>query len=206
MPTRKITRDLRRLRAPEPRQAQVVTEYASLVDLLAIVQRRNVSILPISSHKGQEILGRGLAGSIQQSIADAKTGFAFKEGIPSKQPHDTDQDQDWYSLATELTILQHAPIRSYSCFVNLVGICFHVDVGAGSQRFAWPLLVTAKVDVGDLSTLLRNEGHDLLTTASRLQIFAQIFEAVSVLHICGINPVSQWRRPLILCRCGSWRP
>jgi hypothetical protein len=187
MPTRKITRAIRRPRGTESQQTENISEFASLVDFLNVVQKQGVSLLPISSQRGLEILGRGLAGTIQQSTADIATVLAFKEGVPSKHEHDTEQDQDWYSLVTEVTILQHATIRANPHFVDLIGISFYVELtDRAERRRAWPLLVTSKVNIGDMSTVLRGGHKDILTEISRLQLFAEVAEAVHILHSCGI--------------------
>lgn len=187
MPTRKVTRAIRRPRGTESQQTQTISEFASLIDFLNAVQKQGVSILPISSQRGLEILGRGLAGAIQQSTADIATVLAFKEGVPSKHEHDTEQDQDWYSLVTEITILQHATIRANPHFINLIGVSFYVEpTNIAERRRAWPLLVTSKVNIGDMSTVLRGRHQDILTELTRLQLFAEVAEAVHILHSCGM--------------------
>jgi hypothetical protein len=185
MPTRKITRVARRPGAAGFQLPRQVTESASLVDFLNAVQKNSVSFLPVSPQKGLEILGRGLSGGIQQSRADVSTALAFKEGVPSKLDHDTEHDQDWYSLVTEITVLKHKPIRDNPYFVDLIGVSFYVELGTRTEKRAWPLLVTAKVTRGDLSTVLVNERHGFLTDDIRMQLFAEIAEAIYVLHACG---------------------
>jgi hypothetical protein len=197
MPTRKITRVARRHGAAGSLPAPPATESASLMDFINAVQQNNSSFLPVSSHKGLGILGRGLSGGIKQSTADALTGLAFKEGAPSKRERDTEHDQDWYSLVTEITVLQHKPIRENPHFIDLLGVCFYVESKAGIDKRAWPLLVTTKVNRGDLSNLLLNEQQGLLTDNVRMQLFAEIAEAIHVLHACGTFGASQRERMLL---------
>jgi hypothetical protein len=181
MPTRKITRAARRAGGSVPQPKAKVSEYASLVDLLNAVQHNNIGILPVSPHKGLGILGKGLSGGIQQSTADLSTVLAFKEGIPSKIIHDTDHDQDWYSLVTEVTILQHPPIQANIHIIDLLGISFYITAG----RRAWPVAVTSKVNRGDLTAVLTHERHGFLTENVRMVLFAELAEALYVLHSCG---------------------
>ncbi|OCK74719.1 TPR-like protein [Lepidopterella palustris CBS 459.81] len=185
MPTGRIPRALRKPRTAASQDSPIASEAASLVDFLSAAQQYDVPFLPIASQKGLDILGRGLSGGIQQSTADVVTALAFKEGVPSRHEHDTDQNQDWHSLITEITILQHPPIRESPRFVDLLGISFHVESTIGIERRAWPLLITSKVNRGDLASVLRNEQDGLLTADVRMLIFSNIAEAVYVLHACG---------------------
>ncbi|KAF2812457.1 TPR-like protein [Mytilinidion resinicola] len=187
MPTLKMPRAARRPGAAASQQTRLLTESASLVDFLNAVQQNGISFLPVSWHKGLGILGRGLSGGIQQSTADVATVLAFKEGIPSKHERDTEQDQDWYSLVTEITVLQHKSIRENPYITDLIGVSFYVEPNAGTEKRAWPLLVTSKVNRGDLSTMLTNEQQGLLTENMRMQLFAEIAEAVYTLHACGVS-------------------
>src|SRR5271169_3630466 len=102
MPTRKITRAIRPPGRASSQQAYKESEPASLVDFLNAVQLNDACFLPVASQKGLGLIGKGLSGSIQQSTADISTILAFKEGVPSKHQYDTEQDQDWYSLVTEI--------------------------------------------------------------------------------------------------------
>jgi hypothetical protein len=181
MPTRKITRVARRAGNSAPQRTAKASEHASLVDLLNVIHMNSIGILPVSPHKSLGITGKGLSGAIQQSTADVATVLAFKEGIPSKIIHDTDDDQDWYSLVTEITILQHRPIQANIHIIDLLGISFYVSAG----RRAWPVAVTSKVNRGDLTAILSHDHDGLLTEDVRLMLLASLVEAVYTLHSCG---------------------
>ena len=191
MPTRKITRVARGAGtaglggSAASRSPSRVSESASLVDFLQALQHNNVALLHVSPHKALGILGRGLSGLIQQSIAELATSLTFKEGIPSRNFHDTEQDQDWYSLVTEATILQHGPIKANPHVVDLLGVSFSVSPGGASFPRAWPFLVTSKVNQVDLSTILRDEKNHPLSREVRTMLFAELSEALFVLHACG---------------------
>lgn len=185
MPTRRITRVARRTGRADHQIQPRASESASLVDLLTALQQYNTSLLPISPQKGLDILGRGLSGLIQQSTADLHTILAFKEGVPSKKLHDTDHDQDWYSLVTEIAILQHEPIKANLHIVDLLGVSFIATSSGALGHRAWPLVVTSKVNRGDLTTILRETHNGFLTEEVRTILFAGIAEAIYVLHSCG---------------------
>lgn len=183
MPTRKITRVARRTAQSQPQQKE--SESASLIDFLSVLQQNDIALLPIYFQKGLSILGRGLSGLIQQSTADIATILAFKEGIPSRIVHDTEQDQDWYSLITELSILQHPPLKANPHLVNVLGVSFSVTSTQNHGQRAWPLIITSKANRGNLSTILGDEQSDFLTQETRMILFAGFAEAVFVLHSCG---------------------
>lgn len=183
MPTRKFTRVYRRPPAASE-QPPLESDFASLVDLLHAIRLHGVPILPILPQKPLGFIGRGLSGDIEQSRADLATLFAFKEGIPDKLERDTELIQDWYSLVTQVTLLQHAPIRDSPRFIDLVGLSFYVPLTNAAKKRAWPLFVTSRVNRGDLTSFLLKNQLGLLTDAIRMQLFAEAAEAVYVLHEC----------------------
>jgi hypothetical protein len=156
------------------------TETTSLVNLLNTAQRQQVSFLPVSPQVGLGIVGRGLSGDIDQSTADAATTFTFKTGIPSKRTHDDAHVQDWYSLVTQLSVLQHMPIRANPHIIDLIGISWKVD---SSGLRAWPYLVTPKMNQGSLGNFLL---QDSIKDEVRFQVCTEVVEAFALLHSCGM--------------------
>lgn len=205
MPTRKFTRVYRRRAGAALEESPLESDFASLVDLLHTLQQHGVPILPISPQRTMGVIGRGLSGDIEQSRADVATLLAFKEGIPDKLERDTEWSQDWYSLVTQVTLLQHVPIRANPHFIDLLGLSFYVPLTHAAKERAWPLLVTSKVNCGDLASFLLKSQLGLLTDDIRLQLFAEVAEAVYVLHECGRCHHCAWSPLLISTRCCSWR-
>lgn len=183
MPTQRRSRALR-LPGGGP-QAQAVSDSASLIDFLAAVQQHHVSLLPVSYQAGREILGRGLSGSIYQATADYWTAFAFKEGVPLRHGRDDDKDQSWYSLVTEIAVLQHPPIQDSHHIIDLLGVSFSVDAAPDGDAAARPLLVTLRANMGDMETVLTGVQWPL-TPELRRQVFVEVAEAVYLLHSCGM--------------------
>ena len=171
------------------RKPRAVSESASLVDFLAAMQQHDVSFLPVSYQVGREILGRGLSGSIYQAAADSGTAFAFKQGVPLRHERDDDKEQSWYSLVTEITALQHPPIRDSHHVIDLLGVSFSVDGAPGGRATAWPMLVTLRANMGDLGTVLTGTRWPL-TPELRWQLLVEVAEAVYLLHSCGMYPAS----------------
>jgi hypothetical protein len=185
MPTRKITRAIRPPGSVSSQRAHKEPEPASLVDFLYTVQLNDACFLPVASQKGLGFIGKGLSGSIQQSTADISTILAFKEGVPSKHQCDSEWDQDWYSLVTEVTVLQHPPIRESPHVLDLLGVTFRIESVNDNEKRALPLLISSKVNRGDLAHfILENQGTNL-TPDTRLQLLAEVAEATWLLHSCG---------------------
>lgn len=152
---------------------------------MIVLQQTSTTLLPILPQKGTEILGRGLSGVIKQSTADTYTNLAFKEGVSSKKLQDTELDQDWSALITEITILQHEPIKANPHIIDILGVAFAAAPGLPSGYGVWPLLVTSKVNHGDLTTVLRNDRNGFMTDEVRMSLFAGLAEAIFTLHSCG---------------------
>lgn len=185
MPIRRITRAYIRPITATPQTFPAESDSASLIEFLYAIQQHDVCLLPLTSYKALGTVGRGLSGGIEQSKADDATLLAFKEGIPGKLVRDSIQTQDWYSLITEVTVLQHAPILANPHFIDLLGVSFHVPLTPGTEKRAWPLLVTSKVNLGDLKSFLLQDQRAILTSDVRTQLFAEVAEAVYLLHECG---------------------
>jgi len=161
-------------------------ESASLVNFLAAIQTYKLPILPVAYESGLEIIGRGLSGGVHQATADAVTMLAFKEGVPSRLRRDNEESQEWYSLVTEISVLQHRPIRQHGHITNLLGVTFWTDSGAR----AWPLVITRKAELGDLGSFLARDGDVEsvgLTGEWRSQIMREVVDAVFTLHSCGMS-------------------
>lgn len=189
MSTIKINRRTRYGRSKKHESAPVVSDPASLVDFLGAVQALSVPILPVSREIGREILGRGLSGGIHQATADVGTVLAFKQGIPSRRECDDGEEQDWHSLVTEVTVLQHPPIRDSHHIIDILGITFSADtrdVDSGGR--AWPLLVTRKATRGHLAAALI-DSENPISAEERLQVLAEVAEAVFLLHSCGTSHI-----------------
>jgi serine/threonine protein kinase len=174
-------------------QAHNQSDSASLVDFLKAVQVNDVCFLPVAYQKSLGSIGKGLSGAIQQSTADISTVLTFKEGIPSKYLRDTEQEQDWYSLVTEITVLQHPQIRENNHIIDLLGVTFRVESTQNREKHAFPLLVTSKVNRGDLASFILEKEGEHLTPDLRLQLLAEVAEAITLLHRSGQFRIRSYR-------------
>ncbi|KAK0646794.1 hypothetical protein B0T16DRAFT_493705 [Cercophora newfieldiana] len=185
MPTRRISRALRRPGGGGTKP-QVISDACSLVDVFNAMRLCEFPVLPVSHQAGRGILGRGLSGDIRQAGADAETILVFKPGVPSMRERDDNYYQDWSSLAAEMMVLGHPTIRENHHIIQLLGVAFSVDASTGTRATAWPLLVTRRANLGNLELLLsRTEGQ--ADGALRWQLFAEVAEAVYLLHASGVS-------------------
>ena len=181
---RNFKRGIRKPKAPSSGSEKKLADQLSLVDFLAAVQRTKTLILRLAPDEGRDVLGNGLSGTIEQSYFNTSTNLAFKQGIPSQSERDEGAEQDWASLIREILILQHDPVRSYPCFAKLIGVSFSVMPYGANEWRAWPMLISPKSSEGDLGALIRRNDK-ALTEVIRLRLFAQVAEAVYVLHSNG---------------------
>jgi hypothetical protein len=185
MPTKRITRAFRPVRGDNQQDKEKASDSASLTDFMNAVQMYEVSLLPVAYQKSLGSVGKGLSGAIQQSTADISTALTFKDGIPSKLQCDTEQEQDWYSLVTELAVLQHPPIKENHHIIDLLGVAFRVEPRRDKEKRAFPLLVNCKVNRGSLASFILEDKGEHLTPELRLQLLAEVAQAIRLLHICG---------------------
>ena len=181
---RKFNRGIRKPKAPSSGSERKPKDQLSLVDFLAAVQRTKTLIMRLAPEEGRDILGTGLSGTIEQSYFNTSTNLAFKQGIPSQSERDEGAEQDWASLIREIVILQHDPVRSHPCFAKLIGVSFSVMPYGANEWRAWPVLISRKSSEGDLGALIQNDAK-ALTEVTRLRLFAQVAEAVYILHSNG---------------------
>ncbi|KAI9697382.1 MAG: hypothetical protein M1836_004660 [Candelina mexicana] len=180
MPTRRFGLGIRlaypSTTIPQPKRASI-----SLIDFLSVAQQQGVYFMPVEPQRSLGALGRGLSGLVTQSVADVMTGFAFKQFVPSELEDETFVDAIYSSLITEIMVMQHEPIKQNPHIVDLVGVCWNVDLG--SKR-VWPVVVTLKANCGNLESFLYENRN--LAPELRFLLCANIAEAVELLHSCEI--------------------
>lgn len=181
MPTRRFGLGVRLAYPPAP-LSQPKQAFIGLVDFLSVAQQQDVYFMPVGPQASLGALGKGISGLVTQSTADAMTSFAFKQFIPSDFEDEGFVDHVFSSLITEILVMQHEPIRRSPHIVDLIGVCWDIDI---SSKKVWPIVVTHKANCGDLGNFLF-ENRDLAAEL-RFQICANIAEATELLHGCGTS-------------------
>lgn len=180
MPTRRFGLGVR-LAYPSAPVSQPKQAFIGLVDFLSVAQQQNVYFMPVGPQASLGALGRGISGLVTQSTADAMTSFAFKQFTPSDFDDEDFVDHVFSSLITEILVMQHEPIKRSPHIVDLVGVCWDIDV---RSKKVWPVVVTHKANCGDLESFLF-ENRDIAPEL-KFQICANIAEAAELLHSCGM--------------------
>jgi hypothetical protein len=184
MATRNFNRRIWRNKGSAAVSGEGHSNEASLVDFLAAAQTTQSLIMRVAPYDGQQILGNGLSGTVEQSSLNAEVSLAYKQGIPSRRERDGGDENDWASLVRELTILQHQSIKINPCFYDIIGVSFIVKPDHANHRRAWPVIISTKVSQGELGTLILDKTN-VLADEARLRLFAQVSEAVQTLHSSG---------------------
>ncbi|KAL4953188.1 hypothetical protein BDW69DRAFT_9065 [Aspergillus filifer] len=127
----------------------------SILEFLAIIQRLELDILPLTWQPALSTIGEGATAYIWQSQFVQHDNFAFKRMRPA-----TKVERVWSirALIAEVTILGQPSIRTHPSISPLQGICWDVDEMTDE---AWPVLVFGKANNGDLDAFMESRGPRL---------------------------------------------
>ncbi|KAF4335478.1 kinesin [Fusarium beomiforme] len=161
----------------------------NLITFLAVVQKLNIQILPVTWEPRRQLIGRGGTSQINQSLITLQASFAFKR--VSEQDRLNKPEKDIYRcLINEMLILCHPRVRGHQNILELQGICWDVspknknETGPGaqecdSQYSIWPVLVFEKSQFGDLSEFASHPMAPKLTMMERWEICLNIGNAIA---------------------------
>jgi hypothetical protein len=156
------------------------------IAFLSIAQQAGLDFLPITWHRGLDILGEGATTEVNQSVVNINNSFAFKR--KPGQTNKTDAELI-NALCTEILILCHPPVRDDPNILDVVGISWQCDIKCSE---AWPSLVFPKAEFGSLDSFLRSAKGQECTVHEKLGLCSAILNAAATLHACGKSdrPVS----------------
>lgn len=158
---------------------QAETSECDLITFLAVAQKVQVDILPITWQSARGIIGVGATSTIYEALINSQTSFAFK-CIEDQLRRKSWKTSNFQTLINEVTILSQ--LRGHPNIVELQGICW--DVTADDEVL--PVLVFEKAPFGDLySFLKRPVGRDL-SILKRLSLSVDIGTAVIHMHSHGM--------------------
>jgi serine/threonine protein kinase len=147
---------------------------ADIVSYLAVASTWKVDLIPYTWLPSLGHIGQGQSGTIQQSIADLQTSFAFKTFDR------LEAEEAFEEAMSELRILGIPMIREHTNIVNLEGICWNVLPSGG----VLPVLVFEKTGLGSLASFMKNS-PDTISIETRIHLIVDILRAVDKLHSCG---------------------
>ena len=150
------------------------SEY-DLITFLAVVQKLQVNILPLTWQSARVEIGRGASATVYESTFNI---YAFK----CVADH---QDKKWKAnsfraLINEVIVLSH--LREHLNIIQLKGICWRIT----AYNEVWPVLVFEKAPFGDLYDLLKRPIGKKLSFFDRLSLCADIVNAIMHMHSCGM--------------------
>jgi serine/threonine protein kinase len=152
-----------------------------LITFLAACQNAHVDILPITWRPALGGIGTGATATIQQSLIDPQTSFAFKK-VHSSRRHPLVEAKTYKSLVSEVTSLGNQSLRHHQNIVRLEGVCWDFPKDDGE---IWPVLVFEKYPLGDLERFLNsNTGHNL-GMATRIKLCMDLLSALETLQQSG---------------------
>ena len=155
---------------------QAEVPECDLVTFLAVTQKLQVDIFPITWNSARELIGFGLTATVHEALINSQTSFAFKR----TRQHKLNRARGLQALINELAVLSQ--LREHPNTVELHGICW--DVRAYD---VWPVLVFEKAQFGDLSNFLKLlVGRDLFLP-ERLSLCVDIGTAIIYMHSNGMK-------------------
>ena len=157
----------------------VDTQY-DFITFLAVVQRAQISILPITWQSALQPIGTGATSNINEALINLQTSFAFKCASDKQKQH-VPEANILQALISEITVLGHPSIRERPNIVHLQGICWDVS----SDDKVWPALVFEKTQFGDLYNFATLPiGRDLCIS-ERLKLCVDVGTAIMDMHSNG---------------------
>lgn len=159
------------------KQAEV--SECDLITFLAVAQKMQVDILPITWQSAWNIVGRGATSTIYEALINSQTSFAFKCISDRKQK--LSKTNSFQTLINEVTVLSQ--LREHPNIVELQGICW----GITADDEVWPVLVFEKAQFGDLYNFLKLPVGRGLSIPERLSLCVDIGTAIIDMHSHGMT-------------------
>jgi serine/threonine protein kinase len=158
---------------------QAETSECDLITFLAVAQKVQVDILPITWQSARGIIGVGATSTIYEASINSQPSFAFK-CIKYQGEGESLKTYNFLTLINEVTALSQ--LRGHPNILELQGICW--DVIADDEVL--PVLVLEKAPFGNLYTFLeRPVGRDL-SIPERLSLSVDIGTAIIHMHSHGM--------------------
>ncbi|KAI3316979.1 kinase-like domain-containing protein [Xylariaceae sp. AK1471] len=158
----------------------------NIASFLALIQHRNIDILPITWHDGLKQLGTGTSGVVNQSHINLMTSFAFKRYNARNDRLENRNEylrEAFHYFANELRAMTEPWIRQVESIVDLFGVCWEAKY---NDEIMWPVLVFEKAELGSLRHFLYSKPRKSLSLEDRALICRDCVLAVLTMHGCNI--------------------
>lgn len=161
--------------------AQITNALYDFTTFLAVIQKLQIEILPITWQAARQPIGAGATGKINESLINLHTSFAFK-CVADKQKESEAKERIIQALISEIIVLGHKSLRNHPNIVQLQGICWDVASDEKGGDKVWPVLVFEKSQYGDLYNFATRLVGRELCIAERLKLCVDIGTAILDMH------------------------
>jgi hypothetical protein len=159
---------------------QATNASYDLITFLAVIQKLQIEILPITWQAARQPIGVGATGRINEALINLHTSFAFK-CVSDRHKERESKEAIIQILINEVTVLGHEHIRNHPNIVELQGICWDVSNDEGDDK-VWPVLVFKKTQYADLyNCAMLPVGRELCFT-ERLKLCTDVGTAIWDMH------------------------
>ena len=163
------------------RVANANTPY-DLITFLAVIQKLQIDILPITWQAARQPIAIGATGQINEALINLHTSFAFK-CVSNRQKERESEEAIIQVLINEVTVLGHKSIQTHPNIVKLQGICWDVTSNNKGNDKVWPVLVFKKTQYEDLYNLAMLPVGRELCFAERLKLCVDVGIAIWDMHL-----------------------
>jgi hypothetical protein len=151
--------------------AEACSDYG-FIAVLALIQRLEIDLLPITWQAALDSLGKGGQGEVSQALINIQTSLAFKR-FETKG-----QSDPFREIVQEMVVLRHPGVRGHPHIVQLVGVCWEIP----DKDHVWPVLVFEKTQLGDLYRFKQSGNGRSLCLEDKLKICVEIGVALRDMH------------------------
>ena len=170
-------------------EQEVAAQY-NFITFLAVIQKLQIEILPITWQAARRPIGVGATGRINEALINLHVSFAFK-CVADRQKESEAEERIFQAFISEVTVLCHVSLRNHPNIVELQGVCWDIASEDKSEDKVWPVLVFEKTQYGDLNNFAMLPVGRELCFAKRLQLCVDVGTAISEMHSHSRVPEGQ---------------
>lgn len=159
--------------------------HYDLVSFLTVIQRFNISILPVMWN-ALKAFSQGATSAIYQSHINIALELAFKR--TSNLFRKKGETIAFQILISKIMVLGTRSIRNHPNIVDLEGICWELD----DHENLSPVLVFQKAQYGDLARYLTSTAGKESSFETRLSICVDIGNAIGALYRSSKCSNNRW--------------
>jgi hypothetical protein len=141
------------------------------------LSRFQIEIINLTWQSAQQPFGSGATSSVNASLIDVQTSFAFKR-LHEDSKQEKSEAQIYCILTNEISVLVHPLVRESQHVAQLQGICWDIS----HDDLPWPALVFEKSQFGDLHKFASLPLSRAMSFADRFRLCLDIGTGIRDLH------------------------